>query len=176
MSVKKHDLVIDSTVSFDNFIVEQVHINDNPEVVYQIARRKKCVILIPVERDSFVMIDEFRIAINKNIVQFPAGKIEEFETPEAAAKRELKEETGYKFTRIEFLGSFYSAPHFCDEEFYVFWGLVEQIGPTSPTIREEMNVVYYSLEKVEQMIKENLIQDAKSIVAFNMWRNKYGKI
>ena len=106
MSVKKHDLVIDSTVPFDNFIVEQVHINDNPDVVCQIARRKKCVIMIPVEQDSFVMIDEFRISINKNIVQFPAGKIEEFETPEDAAKRELKEETGYIFTRIEYLGFF----------------------------------------------------------------------
>lgn len=173
---KKHDLVVDRIVSFDNFNVEQVHMSDNPKVFYEIARRKKCVILIPVDYSNFILINEYRIAINQSILQFPAGKIECFEKPEDAAKRELQEETGYVFTQIEYLGSFYSAPHFCDEEFFVFGGTVKKKGFSSPTIREDISVVSINQNDIEQMMKKNLIQDAKSIVAFNMWRNKYGEI
>lgn len=176
MSVKKHDLVLDNTVAFDNFVVEEVHIDGNPEVGYQIARRKNCVIMLPVVSDGFIMISEFRIALNKNILQFPAGKIEINETPEDAAKRELKEETGYEFTRLEYMGYFYSAPQFSDEKFYAFWGRADKTGNKLLTAREEIEVTHFTFDKAHWLFGNNIIKDAKSIVAFDMWRNRCGKV
>jgi ADP-ribose pyrophosphatase len=176
MSVKRHDLVLDNTVAFDNFVVEEVHIDGNPEIGYQIARRKHCVIMLPVVSDGFVMINEFRIALNKNILQFPAGKIEINETPADAAKRELKEETGYEFTKLEYMGDFYSAPQFSDEKFYAFWGMAEKVGNKLLTAREEIEVTYVTFDKALWAFGNNIIKDAKSIVAFDMWRNRCGTI
>ena len=112
----------------------------------------------------------------KNILQFPAGKIEINETPADAAKRELKEETGYEFTRLEYMGYFYSAPQFSDEKFYAFFGRADKTGNKLLTAREEIEVTHFTLDKVHWLFGNNIIKDAKSIVAFDMWRNRCGKV
>ncbi|KAM4523961.1 ADP-sugar pyrophosphatase [Fundulus diaphanus] len=49
-----------------------------------------------LHKDCVVMVKQFRPPLGCNTLEFPAGLIDEGETAEAAALRELKEETGYK--------------------------------------------------------------------------------
>ncbi|XP_074684100.1 ADP-sugar pyrophosphatase isoform X1 [Strix aluco] len=51
--------------------------------------------------DCIVLVKQFRPPINSYCLEFPAGLIEENETAESAALRELEEETGYKGEVIE---------------------------------------------------------------------------
>lgn len=49
-----------------------------------------------LHKDCVVMVKQFRPPMGSHTLEFPAGLIDEGETPEVAALRELKEETGYK--------------------------------------------------------------------------------
>ena len=74
------------------------------------------------------------------------------------------------------MGDFYSAPQFSDEKFYAFWGMAEKVGNKLLTAREEIEVTYVTFDKALWAFGNNIIKDAKSIVAFDMWRNRCGTV
>ena len=55
----------------------------------------KGVAIVPVLNDSVILIRQYRIAIDREIVELPAGRLEDEEEPESCARRELEEEIGY---------------------------------------------------------------------------------
>ena len=105
---------------------------DNKTKVYEIISRNKdltgpeeirnphtdgVVIVVTDHNDEKILLNrEFRMAVNDFVYNFPAGLIDEGETPEVAAKRELKEETGLDLIVIEDkLYDSYSAIGFSNE-------------------------------------------------------------
>ena len=65
-----------------------------------------------------ILVRQYRKAVEKTLLEVPAGGIDVGETPETAARRELLEETGFTADIIEPLASFYSSPGFCTERGY----------------------------------------------------------
>jgi ADP-ribose pyrophosphatase len=63
------------------------------------------VVLTVTTDDQFVLVRQFRPAIERMTIEFPAGTVEPGETPEAAARRELAEETGFVAERWHLLGT-----------------------------------------------------------------------
>ncbi len=59
-----------------------------------------------IDPNRYLLIKELAYPINEVLVQFSTGEIENNESPEIAARRELLEETGYKADKIEIIGSF----------------------------------------------------------------------
>ncbi|HMH70304.1 MAG TPA: NUDIX hydrolase [Candidatus Saccharimonadales bacterium] len=74
---------------------------------YTILEAKPFVIVVAIQDDQVVMIDQHRYPINRTTLEFPAGGIDGTENPLEAAKRELKEETGYEASDWEDVGQFY---------------------------------------------------------------------
>ncbi len=62
------------------------------------------VIVATDKKGDILMFEEYKYAINETILSFPAGSIEDGQTPEQAALRELKEETGYESDEVEVIG------------------------------------------------------------------------
>jgi ADP-ribose pyrophosphatase len=74
------------------------------------------VAVLPVLDDGSVILErQWRPAINSWVLEAPAGRIEEGETPEEAARRELEEETGYKASRLTKAYEAYVSPGYSDE-------------------------------------------------------------
>jgi ADP-ribose pyrophosphatase len=76
--------------------------------------------IIPVDKDqNLVLIQQYRLAAKKSLIEIPAGKIESGESLEKAALRELNEETGYS-GRLKPLLKWYLAPGYSTEKMHLF--------------------------------------------------------
>jgi len=86
----------------------------------EIVEHSPSVGMIPVDRHSYVfLVQQYRHATGKSLLEIPAGKIEKGESPEKAAYRELAEEIGYT-GKFSLLTTFYLAPGYDTELMYLF--------------------------------------------------------
>ncbi len=70
--------------------------------------------------DAFLMVEQFRHGSSELTIEFPAGIVDAGETPEKAALRELKEETGYSAGKLVKLGEVSPNPAFMDNKTHTF--------------------------------------------------------
>jgi ADP-ribose pyrophosphatase len=117
-----------------------------------------------------VLIRNRRIAVDRELVECCAGKLERGEDPACAAARELEEECGLACTSLRFLGGFFTSPGFSDERMHVFLaeGLIEVARRLEPG--EEIESLRVSSREVDEMIRDGRIEDAKTIAAWTLWR------
>jgi 8-oxo-dGTP pyrophosphatase MutT (NUDIX family) len=82
------------------------------------------VMIVPVTPDGqLVLVRQYRHNLKSYQLEFPAGTMNEAEEPEAAARRELEEETGFTLAadaRLRPLGSYYSLPSETNKYTHVF--------------------------------------------------------
>ena len=87
----------------------------------EIVRHAPSVVLIPVEDDGrVVLIRQYRATLDREIWEFPAGRVDAGESAEDAARRECEEEIGRVPHRLERVRGLYPAPGFCDEQLIFF--------------------------------------------------------
>lgn len=121
------------------------------------------------DKDTIILVEQFRKPIEKNILELPAGKIEKGEDIELCGIRELEEETGYRAKEFKYLGKVVSSPGFCDEYIYIY--MAEGLYKGQDNLGDEdefINVREIKIDKIKEMIKSGEIIDAKTISAFMM--------
>jgi ADP-ribose pyrophosphatase len=122
------------------------------------------VVVLPVLADGrIVMIRQYRHAARRYLWELVAGRIDERETVEEAAARELKEETGYVAKRyLEFL-DFFPTPGFLEERMHILRAEGLKAGKAEPEEDEKIISHAYGVEELKQMIKAGKLRDGKSI-------------
>ncbi len=118
------------------------------------------------------LVRQYRHPAKKDLLEIPAGKIDADETPESCAAREIEEELGFRVGRLEKLAEFYSTPGFCAEKLYVY--LATELVPTQQKLDHDENVeiVFVTLEEALEMVQSGKIEDAKTIIALMMTKQK----
>ncbi len=122
--------------------------------------------------DKFVFEKQYRYAFNEEIIEIPAGKLEEGEIPLPAAERELLEETGYRPLEMIFLGDMYPTVGYSNEVIHLFY--------CEKAIKEErhldndecIDLFMLSMEEIDELIASNKIKDSKSIAAIYLYKAK----
>ncbi len=125
------------------------------------------VVAVTPER-RVVMVRQFRFGVGHETTEIPAGMIEPNEPPEAAARRELEEETGYTTERWRYLGSVEPNPAFLDNHCHTF--LAEEVIKThSPRPDEGEAIVVEELteQEVHAAVHAGKIRNALAIVALS---------
>jgi ADP-ribose pyrophosphatase len=127
----------------------------------------KTVGILPlIEKDKIILVKQFRFPVKKEIWEIPAGKLERGEKPEAGAKRELKEETGYEAKNLRKIGEFYLSPGYSTEYMYLFLATNLKKGEQNLDEGEKIKEVkIFSKKEALRMIKTRKIVDAKTILA-----------
>jgi ADP-ribose pyrophosphatase len=114
---------------------------------------------------QLLLIKQYRYAAEQYLYEVPAGRLEPGEDPLDCAVRELREETGCRADRFDFLTTIYTTPGFTDERIHLYMatGLVR--GETAHETDEFMTVETMSLSHALDLIDQGLISDGKTVVA-----------
>ncbi|MFM5916471.1 MAG: NUDIX hydrolase [Novosphingobium sp.] len=124
------------------------------------ARGIRAAVILAIDEDDHVLlVEQFRVPLGKTCLELPAGLIGDDdsspdEDPSAAAARELEEETGYRASRIEVIGEFYSSPGMVSESFTLVraHGLTK-VGPGGGTDSEDITVHRVALSHLPQFVE-----------------------
>ena len=153
--------------------VETVELPDGNQATRELVRHNGAVCVIALVDDQLLVVEQYRKALGKSIIEIPAGKLDsKHEDPLAAAQRELREETGFTARNWTKLYSFYSAPGFCDELIYVYVAEQLEPGDAQPDEDEFLHVTRMSYDEAIRAIETEHIHDAKTIMAIQAW-NQY---
>jgi len=114
---------------------------------------------------QLLLIKQYRYAVNQYLYEVPAGRLEPGEDPRDCAIRELREETGCRAERMDFLTSIYTTPGFTDERIHLYMATGLERGDTAHESDEFMTVETVTLSHALRLIEEGTISDAKTAVA-----------
>ena len=132
-----------------------------------VFRHPGAVGVVPVDGDDVVLVRQFRPAVEMEMLELPAGKLDvPGEEPADAARRELVEEAGLDAPQLELLVRFHNSGGFCDEETSVFLAteLVEAT-PEAVSVEEQyLTVERVRLDDVHDLIADGTITDAKTVI------------
>lgn len=135
----------------------------DPDRSREIVRHPGAAAVLPLTKDGHVvLVRQFREPVRDRLLEIPAGIYdEEGETPEEAARREVREETGYRVETLRRLGRIYTTPGFSDEAIDLFVAEVEPEGAPE----EGMEVVEASFEEAVELALRGDLPDAKTAIA-----------
>jgi ADP-ribose pyrophosphatase len=139
----------------------------------EIVRHSKSVVLIPCEDDGrVVIIRQYRAPLDREIWEFPAGRLDPGESPEAAARRECEEEIGRVPHRLERIRGLYPAPGFCDEEL-IFFRVSDLRQPPAdssnhPDEDEDITTRTVDIAEARAMLEHGEIVDLKTAYALSL--------
>ena len=109
------------------------------------------------------MIEQYRHATKRFLLELLAGRMEPGEDPKAAAARELAEETGYRAKKLKVFLDVFPTPGFLEERMFLLLASDCVAGQASPEDDEEIISTLYDPAKLEQMIHRGKLHDAKSV-------------
>jgi ADP-ribose pyrophosphatase len=129
----------------------------------EIVEHPGAVAVVAIDREGTVtLVRQRREPARKELVELPAGTLEDGEAPLESAKRELKEETGLSGGDWHEVTAFFTTPGFCRERMHLFFARDLERGEASPDDDEEVELVRWPVEEIDQHIGE--IEDAKTLV------------
>jgi ADP-ribose pyrophosphatase len=147
---------------------ELFSIEENKEIERWSVRHPGAVVILPLTASNEVlMAKQFRFPMQEYILEFPAGCLEEGESPLNCAKRELSEELKVQAENWECLGETFASPGFTDEilHFFLAKDLSEFYLPEDED--EEIEVVTLSVKQLKEHLLEGKIRDCKSHAIFS---------
>lgn len=148
--------------------VDEVELPNGKTGKREIIKHPGAVAVIAItDEGKMIMVEQYRKAMERSLVEIPAGKLEPGEEPLRSAERELEEETGYGSAEMKHLISFYTSPGFADELVHVFvaTGLTKKENPADCDEDEFVEVIELTVEEAQRFIEEGKIADAKTAYA-----------
>ncbi len=148
-----------------NLRLDTVRVSNGDETIREVIEHPGAVVIAAVDaEENVLLVKQYRHAVGRELLELPAGTLEKNESPEQAAPRELKEETGYSAQRWELLTSFYSSPGILTEEMRVYLARDLSAGTSHPEGDEDLQLEKLPLHEALTRVERGEIQDAKRIV------------
>jgi len=127
-------------------------------------------------RRRILLVRQYRLPADAYLWELPAGRLDPGETPLQAAKRELKEETGYRARSWKKLVSFWPSPGYVQERMTLFVATGLTQGAATPMEDERIETRWFTRREVAAMIHAGKLQDAKTILGFLLWQQKSSRV
>jgi ADP-ribose pyrophosphatase len=161
---------LSSELIYDGRVVklfkDTVRLVNGNESVREIVRHPGAVAVVPITEDGeIVLVRQFRYPFGEVLTEIPAGKLDPGEEPEAAALRELSEETGAEAESLEYLGAFYSSVAIFDEVIHLYLARGLKFQKQHLDEDEFLDVIKMPFEKAVELVNSDKIRDGKTQTA-----------
>lgn len=141
-----------------------MHSTGGGQASREIIEHADCVAIVAVDAgDNILLVSQFRKAVEAELLEIPAGGVDREEEPEAAVRRELREETGFLPRKVTRLGGFYSAPGYCSEYLHLYLAEDLVADPLQAEDTAEISLVPVPASQISALVRSGRICDSKSI-------------
>ena len=145
---------------------DQILLPDGKETSFDVVVHPGAVTLIPIDSAGRILfVRQYRYAIGEELLELPAGTLDEGEEPEACAHREIREETGMSAGKLEKIGEFFLVPGYSTEYMYIYLASDLKPDPLPGDEDEFITVEAIAVQKIPELISQGILRDAKSLSA-----------
>jgi ADP-ribose pyrophosphatase len=144
--------------------VDTVLTEDGRRSTREVVQRSDCIVVIALDASGNVLLEkQYRQAVGKDLLEIPAGGIDEGEELEAAVVREMREETGFRPRKLAKLTGFYASPGYSTEYLYLYLATDLVKDPLSAEDTVGIELVPVPVAEISGLVTSGKIQDSKSI-------------
>jgi ADP-ribose pyrophosphatase len=137
----------------------------------EIVEHPGAVAIVAIDRQGMLtLVRQRREAVRAELLELPAGTLEDGEAPLACARRELAEETGLTGGTWREVTAFYTTPGFCRERMHLFFAEQLERGDASPESDEQLEVVRWTTGEIAAKVGE--IDDAKTLAGLLLYLHR----
>ena len=134
----------------------------------EIVRHPGAVAIVAIDADGYVtLVRQLREPARKELLELPAGTLEDREDPLDSAKRELAEETGLHGGEWREAAAFWTTPGFCAERMHLFVATGVVAGEAATEDDEEIELVRWRVDEIAARLGE--IEDAKTLAGLLLY-------
>lgn len=136
-----------------------------------IIRHPGAVAIVAIDDEGrWLLIRQYRLAVQQELLEIPAGTLDHDEVPEETAQRELREETGFAADSLQRLGGTWMVPGYCDEYIHYFLATGLRPDPLAHDEDEHLSApIPMTYDQVVEAVEDGRIQDAKTAVALMLY-------
>ena len=146
-----------------NLRVDQVEFDDGKSTLREVVEHRGAAAIVPVLQDKVVLVRQFRYATGSELLEIPAGTLEQGEDPEACARRELEEETGYKCDKLLKMFECFMAPGYSTEKIHFYLARNLRLSKMRTEDDERIQTELIPIAAAMERIRKGEIHDAKTI-------------
>ena len=158
-----------------------VRLDDGTESFREVVRHGGAIAAIVRHLSGpFIFVRQFRKPVEEEVLEVVAGTLDPREEPEACARREIREETGYTVSKIFSMGLLYPTPGYSSERIHMFYAEVKGDPDEADQDHDEhVQVVEMNADEVAAGIRDGSLLDGKTLAAwarYQMCAGKWGDI
>ncbi len=132
------------------------------ERLYKVVHHPGGAAVLAIQDGRIALVEQFRPALGRNILEVPAGMREGNEDPLICARRELREETGLTAARWYSMGSMLVSPGYTTEELFLFMAEDLQAGAQELDDSEDIAVHWLDLQEARRQVAAGALNDSKT--------------
>lgn len=144
--------------------VGEVRLDDGAVALREVVEHPGGVAVVPFDGRSVMLCRQYRIAVAREVLEIPAGKLEKGDDPAFRAARELQEELGLTAETLTPVGGIHASVGYTSEFIHMFLAFGLQESAQELEEDERIQPVVMPLEDARKALTDNSLTDAKTVV------------